>query len=118
MRRCIWRGAAVLINGHLDPWNLRRPINASFLAVRLRLAGGDLRGALVIQALLLGLVSLLAARGVARVAGQLAGLTMFGGLFAFASQYVSVTLSEALGVILGTLAFTVLLEGVMARRNR
>lgn len=94
----------LLDDGRLGVWNSRRPLNAVLFAVRLALAGGDLRGALLLQAVLLGASLWLAARAMARDLGQPAALAWFGATGLFSSVFVPTTLSESLGVTLGALA--------------
>jgi hypothetical protein len=100
----------------IGAWNSRRPLNAAFLASRLLVTNLDLRSALVIQAILLGVACFLAARVVARDLGLAAGVALFAGLYSFASFGVETTLSESLGVTLGALAFTVLWNAVRDRQ--
>jgi hypothetical protein len=102
----------LLFDGQLDAFNSRRPIHAAFLASELAFANLDLRKVLVIQAVLLGVASYLAARVVARELGPLAGLALFAGIYGFARVGVQTVSTETLGVTLGALAFAVLWEAV------
>jgi hypothetical protein len=105
----------VLFNGRLDAFNSVRPLNTAYLAVRLAVTGLDLRAALVIQAIVLGIACYLAARTVARDLGPLAGLGFFTVVYGFAAFHVESTLTETLGVTLGCLGFAVLWDAVRER---
>jgi hypothetical protein len=102
----------VLFDGKLDAFNSVRPLNTVDLAIRLAVTGLDLRAALVIQAIMVGVASYLAARGVARDLGPLAGFALFVVIYGFAAFHVESTLTETLGVTLGCLAFAVLWRAV------
>jgi hypothetical protein len=102
----------VLFDGKLDAFNSVRPLNTVYLAVRLAVTGLDLRKALVIQAIMLGVASYLAARAVARDLGPLAGLALFTVVYGFAAFHVESPLTETLGITLGCLAFAVLWRAV------
>jgi hypothetical protein len=105
----------LLFDGYLDDWSSRRPLNAAFLADRLAVTNLDLRLALVIQAILLGVACYIAARAVAQDLGPIAGLALFAGIYSFASFGVETTLSESLSVTLGAFAFAVLWNSVRVR---
>jgi hypothetical protein len=98
----------VLVEGRLDEWNSRRPLNALLLAVRLALVGGDLRGAMLIDAAILGLSCGLMAREVARDCGLPAGFMLFTMLYVVGREHVRVVGSESLGLSLAALASTLL----------
>jgi hypothetical protein len=98
----------LLFDGQLDGFNSRRPIHAAFLASELAFTDLDLRKTLVIQAVLLGVASYLAARAVARDLGPVAGLALFAGIYGFARVGVPTVMSETLGVALGALALAAL----------
>ncbi len=87
----------LLFDGQLDGFNSRRPIHAAFLASELAFTNLDLRKTLVIQAVLLGVASYLAARAVARDLGPLAGLALFAGIYGFGRVGVHTVMSETLG---------------------
>jgi hypothetical protein len=78
------------------------------LTVRLALAGGDLRGAMLIDAALLGLSCALMAREVARDCGAPAGFMLFAMLYVIGREHARVVGSESLGLTLAALASTVL----------
>jgi hypothetical protein len=102
----------LLFDGQLDGFNSRRPIHAAFLASELAVTNLDLRKTLVIQAVLLGVASYLAARAVARDLGPLAGVALFAGIYGFARVGVHTVMSETLGLTLGALAFAALWSAV------
>lgn len=113
-----YRGAQELLEtGTLDDWNCRRPLNAALLAVRLALAGGSLRGALLLQCVLLSYAVYLFARTVAADLGRGAGLLAFAVVFILGHRYVHWSLSESLGLTLGALAFSLLWAGARERRG-
>lgn len=101
----------------LDVYNSRRPLIAMYLAVRLAVTALDLRLALVLQAVIVGGACILAARAVARDLGAAAGAALFAALFGFSRPYVPAAMSEALGVTLGALGFTVVWNAVDDRRR-
>jgi hypothetical protein len=102
----------LLFDGHLDAFNSRRPLHAAFLASELAFTNLDLRKALVIQAVLLGVASYLAARAVTRDLGPVAGLALFAGIYGFARVGIHTVSTETLGVTLGALAFAALWSAV------
>ncbi|MGB3398861.1 MAG: hypothetical protein WBA34_01675, partial [Candidatus Deferrimicrobiaceae bacterium] len=113
-----YRGAQGLLEtGTLDAWNCRRPFNAVLLAVRLALAGGSLRGALLLQCVLLSYAVYLFARTVAADLGRAAGLLAFTVVFLLGDRYVHWSLSESLGLTLGALSFSLLWAGARDRRG-
>jgi hypothetical protein len=101
----------LLVEGRLDEWNSRRPLNALLLTVRLALTGGDLRGAMLIDAAMLGASCCLMAREVARDCGAAAGFMLFAALYLISREHVRVVGSESLGLTLATLASTLLWRG-------
>jgi hypothetical protein len=105
----------LLFEGQLDAFNSRRPVHAAFLASELAFTGLDLRKVLVIQALVLGVASYLAARAVARGLGPVAGLALFAGIFGFARVVVYAVSTETMGVAMGALAFAALWQAVVRR---
>lgn len=105
----------ILLTGGVDEYGAGRPIHTAFLAVRLAVTGMDLRKALVIGAVLLGIACFLAARAVARDLGPAAGLALFAGIYGFASPAGTSVMTEGLGVTFGALALATLWT---AARNR
>lgn len=108
----------LLDTGSLDQWNCRRPLNATFLAARLLLAGGGFQGALAVQALFFGLAGGLVGVVVARSHGVAIGLLTFIFLLAMATLYLPTTLSETLGATLGSLGFALIWMGSVVRFDR
>jgi hypothetical protein len=112
-----WQGAQCLeMQGHLDEWNCRRPLNALLLAVRLAIMGNDLRGALILQAVLLGFSCFLLTRSLAKDYGAGPGLLLFSILYAIAWDFIPSTQSEILGLTLGCLATAILWSAARDRR--
>lgn len=105
----------VLLSGGVDDYGAGRPINPAFLAVRLAVTGMDLRKALIIGSVLLGIACLLLARTVARDLGVAAGLALFAGIHGFAAPAASNVMTESLGVTFGALALACIWSG--ARRG-
>jgi hypothetical protein len=97
--------------GELNAWNCRRPLNALLLAVRLFITGGELRGALLIQAALAAVAAFCLARVLARDFGKAAALMAIAIVFSLAQPYLPLSLSEALGLTMGTLATALLWAG-------
>jgi hypothetical protein len=106
----------LLVQGALNGWNSRRPLNAALLATRIALANGDFRGALLLQAALLGVTTTLAARALTKDFGRIAGFLLFAGLYVFGSIFVATTMSESLGLSLGALSFALLWHAMRTRR--
>jgi hypothetical protein len=98
----------LLFLGAADEWAARRPMNPAFLAVRLAVTGLDLRKALLIGGVLLGIACFLAASVVARDLGAAAGIAVFAGIYGFAFPTSGMTMSEGLGVTFGALALAAL----------
>lgn len=108
-----FEGAEHLIyDGHLTPWNERRPLNAAFLAARLILTGNNFFVALIIQALLAAVALFLATSALFQTHGKTTALLFFAFSFAFVSCCLHRTLSEPLGISLGLIAFALLWSGV------
>jgi hypothetical protein len=105
----------LLFDGQLDAFNSRRPLQSAFLATELAFTRLDLRSALVLQAILLGVASYVAARAVARDLGPIAGLGLFAGIYGFARIGVDTAMTETLGVTLGALAFAALWSAVRSK---
>ena len=106
-------GAMRLIDvGSLDFWCLRRPLAAAFAAVRLWLAGGDLRVALAINAGLVALAVLFAAGQISRRFGVAAAMVFVIVCHAFADPFLPTLLSENTGIFFGALAIGFLWRGM------
>jgi hypothetical protein len=106
----------MLFDGQLDQFNSRRPLHATFLASEFAFTNFDLRTVLVIQAVLLGVASYLAARTIARDIGPLAGFALFAAIYGFARVGVQTASTETMGVTMGALALACLWTAVR-RRN-
>jgi hypothetical protein len=89
----------------LGAFNMRRPLNAAFLATRLGLLGGSLQAAIAVQAWLTAGAAYLAAVALSRSYGLGSGLLSLGLLYEFARPYVGTTFSECLGLTFGCLGF-------------
>lgn len=100
-----WR---LLAEGELGFWNMRRPINAALHALRFAVSGGDLMISLVLTAWLVGLASLLAAAYIRRDFGWTAAIVFFITWFLFVDEWLSITLSEAHGCLIGAIGFALI----------
>lgn len=113
-----YQGAEQLLDtGKLDSWSQRRPINAILFAERLLVTNFNFRNALILQAIFFGISAFLAAFAVGRTFGKMSGFLVFFGLFLFATPYIPLTLSETLGISLGSLGFALLWYGVSDRHR-
>jgi hypothetical protein len=107
-----FEGALRLLGeGRLNAFSERRPMNATWLAVRLALFGGRLDAAIVAQVVILATAAWLAARVVALRYGLWAGLGFFGLMLGLSRDHVVAVLTEPLGATLACLALTFLLPG-------
>lgn len=95
----------LLAEGELNHWNMRRPINATFHAVRWVLAGGDMTVSFALMAWLIGLAGLLAAAFVRRDLGWAAAAVFVVAWLPFVEEWLPLTLSEAHGCFLGMIGF-------------
>ena len=110
-------GANTLLErGVLDYWNIRRPLNAALLAVRLWLANNNFQIAIIIQTLLCSISCLLVTKSVSRTCGKLSSTIALVVLFLFAYLFIPTTLSETLGLTIGCLAFVILWEAMEVQR--
>lgn len=113
--RGYYTGALHLLHdGVLDAWDSRRALNPAFLAGRLALAGGDLRGALVLQAAAAGAGAFLAARAVSADVGRGAGLVVYAVVWFFGAAWMATVWTEPLGLTLGALSFAALWHAARA----
>ena len=110
-------GSRLLHQGRLDAFNMRRPWNAGFYAVRMSLTGENFWATMLLQGLLVGLAAMLFLAVIAKRLGGFACLTAAAVLFVFVSPFLDLTLSESLGVALGCLAAAALCEGVATHRS-
>lgn len=97
-------GLHLLATGEYDYWNMRRPANAALMAARLFLAGGDLKLAIALNALIAGLATLVAAREMTRTCGLAAGVFFFAVVYLVGLPYLPTTMSEVNGLTLGAVA--------------
>ncbi|ARN84557.1 hypothetical protein GQ61_03650 [Candidatus Nucleicultrix amoebiphila FS5] len=106
-----WGAENILNGGLLDSWNLRRPINALFLSVRLWMTGDSYIGALLIQTALFSFCLSLVIYEFIRTISWVS-VVFFGAFFLGIGFFVLYTpLSESLGMSLGLLAFLLLWTG-------
>jgi hypothetical protein len=110
-------GSRLLHQGRLDAFNMRRPWNAGFYAVRMSLTGQNFWASMLLQGLLVGLSAMLLLGVLAKRLGLPACLAAAAVLFAFVEPVIDLTLSESLGLTLGCLAAAALCEGVSTRRS-
>jgi hypothetical protein len=115
----LWLGGAerLLFEGFVDDYGAKRPLNPALLAVRLAMTHLDLRMAMVLQGILLGLACGLLARVVARHLGLPAALAVFAGMFSFLGPYAATTLTEPLGLTFGALAGAALWSALQERNT-
>lgn len=105
----------LLFAGGVDDYGASRPINPAFLAARLAVAGFDLRKALLIGSVLLGIACFLAARTVAQDLGTAAGLALFAGIYGFAAPAAGNVMTESLGATFGALSLASMWAAVRSR---
>ena len=114
---CYYKGANTLLEtGFLDPWNMRRPLNAALFSVRLWLSNNNFQIALAIQAIWCSISCLLVTASIHRTFGKAASIITLFILFLFASVFIPTTLSETLGLTLGCLSFVIVWEAMKINR--
>ncbi len=107
------KGAFCLVeSGNLDDWSHRRPLNQALLAMRLAMTGFHLRGAILLQCLLLAVASYLVVRIFGSCLGLWSAVGMLALLLAYGRLFQATTLSEALGLSIGALGFGLFYHGV------
>lgn len=94
----------LLALGTLDEWNQRRPMNATWLAVRLVAGGWSVDMAKWFQMLATALAIVWATREIALRYGWRAGVAAMAMLVGCGRLFLITTLSEPLGFLLGTFA--------------
>ena len=109
---------SLLDSGHLTVWNQRRPITAALAAVRLWVSGDDLRVALALQATLVALAVLFAARQVARRFGLAASALLVLLCADFIEPYIPTLLSESTGLFWGAIGLGFLWRAVEDTSSR
>jgi hypothetical protein len=88
----------------------RRPLTASLLGVRLALSGGNLRRALLLQAVLLGVSVWLAARLVGIRAGLAPAMAAFALILGLCRDFLPTAATEPLGIALSFLGVAILIS--------
>jgi hypothetical protein len=107
----------LLQDGTLTNVSERRPLNAAFFAARLLIANENIYFAIMLQAAVVALALFLASRQMYRLQGGSAALVFLAITFAFANNCMPRTLSEALGLSLGLIAFALYCSAI-ARRSK
>jgi len=100
----------LLTTGTLDQWNQRRPINATLLATRIAISGGNIDIAKWLQAITAGLAIAWLAREVAHMYGCRSAVAVIAMLVGCGRLFLITTLSEPLGFTVGCLAVVGLLR--------
>lgn len=113
--RDYYEGARRLLDvGELTPFAERRPANATWLAIRLSLAG-SLTGAAYVQVVLAALACGYLVFVVGRIFGPWSGLTVLALAYSYTRLYFTTTLSEAPGITFGLLGTALVLVGLQTR---
>jgi hypothetical protein len=101
-----------LINGDaFSMFSARRPLFASLLAVLLSITGRNLMAALAILTAIAGLACYFTAREIQRTHGAEIAVFVLMVLFLFNRAHSGISMSESLGLALGTLGFGLLWRG-------
>jgi hypothetical protein len=109
--------ALSLLNGHdFSVFSGRRPLFPGLLTVLLALTDRDLMAALAILTAITGLACYLTAREIQRTHGAEVGVFVLLIVFLFYRLHAGISMSENLGVALGTIGFGLLWRGA-AQRN-
>lgn len=115
--RGYYTGAQLLeAGGELSPWYGRRPWFMSELAVLLLFTQGNLQWAIAALAAITAVACFLLARSIQALLGTAAAVAALLVLQLFYSRFIGTTTSEHLGLALGSLALTVLLQA--ARQDK
>ena len=96
-------------------FSARRPLFGSLLAVALTLAGRNLMAALAILTALTGLACYFTVREIQRTHGAEIAVFILMVMFLFYRAHSGISMSENLGVLLGTLGFGLLWRGASAK---
>ena len=105
-----------LMNGSpFSIFSARRPLFGSLLAVVLTLTGRNLMAALAVLTFLTGLACYYTAREIQRTHGAEIAVFMLMVIFLFYRAHSGISMSENLGVMLGTLGFGLLWRGASAK---
>ncbi len=107
----------LLQSGTLDPWNMRRPINAVINAIKHSLGGYEIQNTIAIGSLLIALSTLFMTQITARIFGLGAAILFATMLFwSLASQGLTPTMmSENNGILIGIIAFIVLNQAAIKK---
>lgn len=108
---------SVLDGEGLHAFCQRRPAYSLYLAGLMRVAGGELQLALLLQALMNGAAMLVVAYGALRRWGGAAGLVTIAVLAPFAAVTSVATLTENFGFVLGAAGLLLVLSGAERRAN-
>lgn len=106
----------LLTEGVFGAYSERRPMGASWLSVLLGATGERLPAALLLQAFVLGLCALLAARAAAARFGLGAAWVLLGLTLGVARDYVPTASTEPLGLIAACLAATLFVSRAARER--
>ena len=98
--------------GNANEFNSRRPLNTILFSLRLALTGNDFQSSLLINAVLLGIACWLCVTTISVNLGSRVGLCFFGFLLGYGRWFVSLVLTETLGLTLGVLAFSILWSAI------
>ena len=98
----------LLADGAFSFFSGRRPLNASWLAVRLGAAGGRLEAALLLQAVLLGLAAFAAARALGLRRGLAPAMAFFGLVLGLAGDTLPSVATEPFGMTLACASLAVM----------
>jgi len=105
-----------LMNGDaFSIFSARRPLFASLLAVLLSITGRNLMAALAILTAIAGLACYFTAREIQRTHGAEIAVFVLMVLFLFNRAHSGISMSESLGLALGTLGFGLLWRGASTR---
>ncbi len=110
-----WQAHRLTNGSLLTSWGARRPLFSGFLAVLLRLTGGDFTITVSVLTLLNTLAVFFVVRVVKRFYGPIAAAFFLIISFAFYRQFPGWTTSEQLGFAIANLALFFLLIGARAR---
>lgn len=116
-RGYVYGAEHVLREGQLDPWNHRRPINASFLAFRTVISGHQMPLIIASQILLVMFALYYVSCAFGRRYGVWAGLALFALMVPPVQFKGCVLLSEMLGLTFASLGFGLILDSIH-RRSR
>jgi hypothetical protein len=103
--------------GILDSWSMRRPLNALFFAVRLKLADYNFYVAMILQSFFCAIPFAVYLKTMSKDFGLVAtGFSLFY-VFCHLQVYGNATLSEVLGLTFGLMSFVLLWNGWIHRKR-